>query len=122
MIENEELTGRVIGCAMRVHREFGFGFLEIVYRNALCVELRTEGIEHATEEPISVFYRQTKVGSFGVNALIEKTLIRELKAYEVQLVNYLNATGNDFGLLLNFYASSLESKRKYRKALAKTKI
>ena len=64
MIENEELTGRVIGCAMRVHREFGFGFLEIVYRNALCVELRTEGIEHATEEPISVFLSANQSGKF----------------------------------------------------------
>ena len=124
MILDGELTGRMIGCAMRVHRELGFGFLESVYRNALCVELGLESIEFTTEEPISVYYRQAKVGNFSADVLIEKSLILELKAvekihpaHEVQLVNYLNATGIDVGLLINFGSKSLEFKRKHRKPL-----
>lgn len=119
---NDELTGLVIGCAMRVHRELGPGFLESVYQNALCVELTHEGIAHSTEEPIAVYYRKTKVGDFCADVLVEKRLILELKSvektnsvHEVQLVNYLNATGIDIGLLINFGATSLDFKRKYRK-------
>ncbi len=119
---NDELTGLVIGCAMRVHRELGPGFLESVYQNALCFELTHENIAYATEEPIAVYYRKTKVGDFCADVLIEKRLILELKsvekinpAHEVQLVNYLNATGVETGLLINFGAVSLDFKRKYRK-------
>lgn len=97
---NDELTELVIGCAMRVHRELSPGFLESVYQNALCVELTHEGITHSTEEPIAVYYRKTKVGDFCADVLVEKRLILELKSvekinptHEVQLVNYLNATG-----------------------------
>ena len=118
---NDELSRRVIGHAMKVHRELGPGFLESVYRNALCVELSDGEILHSIEEPIAVYYRSTKVGSFLADVLVEKRLILELKAverlgaaHEVQLVNYLNATGINIGLLINFGAKSLEFKRKYR--------
>ncbi|CAN5669087.1 GxxExxY protein [soil metagenome] len=120
---HDELTGLVIGCAMRVHRELGPGFLESVYQNALCVELTQEGIAHSTEESISVYYRKTKVGNFCADVLVEKRLILELKSvekinpvHETQLVNYLNATGIDIGLLINFGAASLDFRRKYRKS------
>jgi GxxExxY protein len=124
MILDGELTGRVIGCAMRVHRELGFGFLESVYQNALCVELGLEGMEFTTEAPITVYYREAKVGNFIADVLVQKSLILELKAvekihpvHEVQLVNYLKATGIDVGLLINFGAKSLEFKRKHRNPL-----
>ncbi len=121
MSVEDELTRRVIGCAMRVHRELGPGFLESIYQSALCIELAHEGIEHSIEEPISVYYRNTKIGSFCADVLVDKRLILELKAvektnpaHEVQLVNYLKATTIDIGLLINFGAKSLEFKRKYR--------
>jgi GxxExxY protein len=120
----DELTKRVIGCAMRVHRELRPGFLEIVYRNALCVEFGLENIKYSTEEPIAVFYRQIKVGSFCADIFVEQRLIIELKAcekiaaaHEVQTANYLKATGSDIALLFNFGSKSLEFKRKYRNPL-----
>jgi GxxExxY protein len=121
MSQIHDLTRRVIGSAMRVHRELGRGFLESVYQNALCVELRLAGINYSTNEPINVQYRQTNVGSFIADILIEDCLILELKAveklhpaHEVQLVHYLKATGIDDGLLINFGAASLDFKHKYR--------
>jgi len=121
MSVEDELTRRVIGCVMRVHRELGPGFLESVYKNALCIELSIEKIAHSTEAPVTVFYRNTKVGSFCADVLIENNLILELKsdekiipAHEVQLVNYLKATGIDVGLLINFGSKSLDFKRKHR--------
>jgi GxxExxY protein len=121
MAENYDLAGRVIGCAMQVHRGLGSGFLENVYKNALCLELKKSGIDHTTEEPIKVRYCGQEVGSYFADIYIEKQLIVEIKAvesfavmHEVQLVNYLTATGIDTGLLLNFGAKSLQYKRKTR--------
>ena len=121
MAQEYDLAGRVIGCAMQVHRVLGPGFLESVYRNALCVELKKAGITHTTEEPIKVVYAGVEVGSYFADVLVEEQLIVELKAveklviaHEVQLVNYLSATGIDTGLLLNFGGKSLDFKRKSR--------
>lgn len=121
MEQEYDLAGRVIGCAMRVHRELGPGFLEIIYKNSLCVELAKAGITHSTEEAIKVIYSGVEVGSYFADVLVEKQLIIELKAveklaisHEVQLVNYLTATGIDTGLLLNFGGKSLDYKRKTR--------
>jgi GxxExxY protein len=120
---HDELSERIIGHAMRVHRELGPGFLESVYRNALCIEITRDNIQYSVEEPITVYYRETKVGSFLADILVENRLILELKAverintvHEVQLVNYLNATGIEIGLLINFGSRSLEFKRKFRKS------
>ncbi|WP_009960237.1 GxxExxY protein [Verrucomicrobium spinosum] len=121
MSRDYDLAGEVIGCAMRVHRTLGPGFLEIIYRNALCVELKEAGIKYVTEEPIKVRYRGIEVGSYFADVFVEGKLIIELKAieklsaaHEVQVVNYLSATGIDDGLLLNFGSRSLEFKKKAR--------
>lgn len=121
MAQEYDLAGRVIGCAMRVHRGLGPGFLEVVYRNALCVELSSAGISFSTEEPIKIAYRGVEVGSYVADVLVEAQLIVELKAveklcaaHEVQIVKYLTATGIDTGLLLNFGSRSLEYRRKTR--------
>jgi GxxExxY protein len=120
-MKEEELTGKVIGCAMKVHRTLGSGFLESVYQNALAYELQKAGLSVECEVPIKVFYDGVDVGEFFPDMLVEKQVIVENKAveqlcpaHEVQLVNYLTATEYDIGLLFNFGATSLQYKKKFR--------
>ncbi len=119
--EAYDLCGKVIGLAMKVHSTLGPGFLESVYQNALIWELRKGGFKAEAERPISVHYDDQLVGAFTADLLVNDSLIVELKAsqslaktHEVQLVNYLVATGLDEGLLLNFGADRLEFKKKFR--------
>lgn len=120
-MENEDLTGKIIGCAMKVHSALGAGFLESVYQNALAYELRKAGLRVECERSITVYYDALPVGEFEADLLVEGCVIIELKAvqafatsHEVQLVNYLTATGIEIGLLLNFGTAKLEFKRKHR--------
>lgn len=115
-----ELTEKVIGCAYAVHNALGAGFLEKVYENALRLELAAVGLKVVQQHPIPVNYRGEVVGDFYTDLMVEDTLLVELKAvqniakeHEVQLVNYLAATGMDDGLLINF-GSSVTVKRKFR--------
>ena len=117
-----DLTGTIIGCAMKVHTKLGFGFLESVYENSLAHELRKAGLKVEQQVPIKVYYDGIIVGDFLADLVVNGEVILELKAvqnlnpiHEVQLVNYLNATGKETGLLMNFGAKSLEFKRKYRR-------
>jgi GxxExxY protein len=116
-----DLCGEVIGSAMKVHSTLGPGFLESVYKNALIWELRKTGLQAEAERPISVYYDGQLIGAFTADLFVNNSLIVELKsiqalakAHEVQLVNYLVATGVDEGLLLNFGAERLEFKKKFR--------
>jgi GxxExxY protein len=122
--QDHAVTEKVIGCAMRVHRRLGPGFLESVYRNALAFELRRGGVAVEIDKHITVKYEHVIVGDFIADVVVNDVLICELKAAtalskadEVQLVNYLTATNHDFGLLLNFGAASLQFKRKHRRKL-----
>lgn len=106
---------------MKVHNTLGPGFLESVYQNALALELRKAGFDVECEKKIQVTYDGTVVGDFVTDMLINEHVLIENKsvhslatAHEVQLVNYLTATGMDIGLLLNFGAARLEFKRKSR--------
>ena len=117
----EEITGKIIGCAMKVHRTLGSGFLESVYQNALAYELKKSGLEVECEVPIKVLYEGVDVGEFYADLLVEKQVIVEnmaveqlCPAHEVQLVNYLTATEYDVGLLFNFGSPSLQYKKKFR--------
>src|SRR5213595_869528 len=116
-----DLCGQVIGAAMKVHSALGPGFLESVYQNALIWELRKGEFKAEAERPITVRYDGQIVGAFTADLLVNDSLIVELKAsqslakaHEVQLVNYLVATGIDEGLLVNFGAERLEYKKKFR--------
>jgi len=120
-MEHEKLTETIIGCAMKVHRALGPGFLESVYQNALAHELRKAGLRVECEKPIKVTYDSVVVGDFSADMLVEDNVVIENKAaqalipaHEVQLVNYLTVTGIEIGLLLNFGAERLEFKRKHR--------
>jgi GxxExxY protein len=120
-MEHEKLTKTIIGCAMKVHRMLGQGFLESVYQKALAHELQKAGLRFECEKPIQVSYDGVVVGDFIADMLVEATVMVENKAvqtlvsaHEVQLVNYLSATGIEIGLLINFGAEKLEFKRKHR--------
>jgi len=127
-MEAQELTEKIIGCAMKVHSALGPGFLESIYQKALAHELRQAGLKVECEKPIAVQYDGVNVGDFSADMLVEDKVILELKANqvlvlanEVQLVNYLTATGIEIGLLLNFGAQRLEFKRKSRTYRPKSK-
>ncbi|MCX6902559.1 MAG: GxxExxY protein [Verrucomicrobia bacterium] len=120
-MEHAHLTETIIGCAMKVHTTLGPGFLESVYQKALAHELRKAGLRLECEKPIQVRYDGVAVGDFAADMLVEGVVMVENKAvqtlapaHEVQLVNYLTATGVEIGLLLNFGSEKLEFKRKHR--------
>ena len=120
-MEDEALTGTIIGCAMTVHKILGPGYLETVYENALAHELRKAGLVVECQKPIRVSYDGVMVGDFVADMLVESRVVVENKAaqalapaHEVQLVSYLTTTGIEIGLLLNFGAASLQFKRKHR--------
>lgn len=103
------LTERIIGIFYSVYNELGHGFLESVYENSFAQAMRESGIRVAQQAPIAVHFRGILVGEFKADLLVEERVIIELKAvsqlgvvHEVQLVNYLKATGIPVGLLFNF--------------------
>jgi len=113
-----DLTEKIIKAAYTVHNVLGFGFLEKVYQNALVIELRKMGLNILKEKPITVYYENEMVGEYIADVIVEDKVVLELKAikelaeiHEVQLVNYLKATGIEVGLLINF-GHSVQVKRK----------
>ena len=117
-LKHGELSQKIIAAAHNVHNELGYGFLEKVYKNALAIELHEAGIKCALEVPMSVRYREHVVGDYIADIIVENKIIVEAKAvtelnsiHEVQLVNYLKATGIQVGLLINF-GRSVQVKRR----------
>lgn len=115
----KELTDKVICAAYEVHNSLGSGFMEKVYENALLVELKGRGIAAEPQKAIQVKYKGLVVGEYVADLVVEGCLIIELKAvdividiHELQLKNYLKATGIEIGLLLNF-GRSVDVRRKY---------
>lgn len=120
-MDHEDLTEKIIGCAMQVHSTLGPGFLESVYEKALAHELAKAGLRTECQTPIRVTYDGIVVGDFCADLFVEDTVMVENKAVqslhpvnEVQLVNYLTATCVDIGLLLNFGSDRLQFRRKHR--------
>ncbi|MBW2175102.1 MAG: GxxExxY protein [Deltaproteobacteria bacterium] len=120
-MEYGELTEEIIGCAYRVYNKMGFGFLESVYEKCLLIELLKSGLSAESQKPITVFYENEIVGEFVADIIVNDRIILELKsvkqivkAHEVQLVNYLVATGKLVGLIINFGELKVEIKRKVR--------
>ncbi|GAA4353720.1 GxxExxY protein [Hymenobacter saemangeumensis] len=112
------LTGKIIGCAMQVHRVLGSGFQEVIYQRALAIELEQCGISAQRELEMPISYRQHEIGSRRVDFLINETVLLELKAlsglnetHYAQIINYLEAYRLPIGLLINFGAPALEFKR-----------
>jgi len=120
-VQYQELTNKIIGAAYTVYNQMGFGFLESVYEKCMLIELQKEGIRAENQAEICVKYDDKVVGEFKADLLVQNDIILELKSvriisqvHEVQLVNYLKATGKDLGLLINFGEKGVQVKRKVR--------
>jgi len=116
--QGEAVSKRVIGCGFNVSNELGAGFFETVYENALCLELRRQGLVFERQKQLHVRYKGQVVGRYVADIVVENKLLVELKAlsaltkeHDAQVMNYLRATGLSVGLLLNFGTSRLGVRR-----------
>jgi GxxExxY protein len=113
-----ELTSKIIGCAMTVHKTLGNGFQEVIYQRALEIEMRENRISYNREFEMPIFYREQQIGTRRVDFLIENIISVELKAttkledvHFAQAINYLEAYNLEIGLLVNFGETSLNFKK-----------
>lgn len=119
-MEYEELTHKIIGCAMKVHRTLGNGFQEVIYQRALAIEFEKQGLSFQREMEMTIFYEGIDIGTRRVDFFVEDLIMVELKAlinledaHLAQAMNYCQAYKLPTGLLINFGAKSLEFKRVY---------
>ena len=117
-MKHEEITYRIIACAMEVHRKLGPGYPEYIYHRALIVEFKLQGIKFEDEYDIKIYYKGEQIGVRRVDFLVEKIIPVEIKAATelndknlAQAKNYLEAGGIEIGLLINFGSPSLQFKR-----------
>ncbi len=114
-----DLSGRIIACALAVHRALGAGYPEFMYQSALELEFRAQGLRFRREAPVTVLYRDCTIGRFRVDFVVEDLVVVETKALAAlgngelrQLMNYLYASTVELGLLLNFGAEQFGFERK----------
>ncbi len=119
---NDDLTYKIIGCAMKIHSTLGNGFQEVIYQRCLAIELEKQGLVFVREKEIPIYYNDIQVGTRRADFIVEENIMLELKAiiqledaHLAQALNYLQAYKIDKGLLINFGARSLEVKRVFRK-------
>lgn len=113
-----ELTGKIIGCAMRVHSALGNGFQEVIYQRALAIEMADNNLDFSREHEMPVYYKHQQIGTRRVDFLVNGMISVEIKAltqledvHLAQAINYLEAYDLEVGLLINFGARSLQHKR-----------
>ncbi len=113
-----EITEKIIGCAMKVHRWFGPGFPEMIYQRSLLIELEILRLDSKAEVEKDVFYNELLVGKRRLDIIVEENILVELKAISEldnscynQIINYLRVFKMEVGLLLNFGTPSLQFKR-----------
>ena len=109
VLKHGDLTRKIIGFFYDVYNDLGYGFLESVYEDALCIALAEAGLCYERQAPVPVWFRGHRVGDFKADIVVEATVILELKAaraldpaHEAQLLHYLKATHLEIGILLNF--------------------
>lgn len=126
---HSEITGKVIGCAMKVHSILGNGFQEIIYQRALAIEMKSENISFVQEFEMPIYYRNELIGKRRVDFLVEECVSVEIKALKelddsnlAQGKNYLEAYDLEIGLLLNFGSTSLQYKRLFNDKARKKSI
>ncbi len=117
-MKHEDLTRKIIGCAMEVHKQLGNGFQEVIYQRALSIELQLQGLEFSREHEMQIQYKGHEIGTRRVDFFVENVIMVELKAiinledvHLAQAMNYVEAYDLEIGLLLNFGAKSLQFKR-----------
>ena len=113
-----ELTSKIIGCAIEVHKRLGNGFQEVIYQRALEIEMRIANLSFTREHEMPIFYRDEQIGTRRVDFLVDGVISVELKAitkledvHFAQGINYLEAYNLEIGLLINFGETSLNFKR-----------
>ena len=116
--KHADITGKVIGAAMKVHSTLGNGFQEVIYQRALAIELEKQGLSFQRELEMPIFYEEQEIGTRRVDFLVEGKVMVELKALSkledvhlAQAINYLEAYKLEVGLLLNFGGRSLQYRR-----------
>jgi len=114
----EELTYKIIGCAMEVHKQLGNGFQEVIYQRAFAIEMQLQNIEFSREHIMDINYKGYEIGTRRVDFFVENCIMVEIKAvinledvHLAQAMNYVEAYNLEIGLLINFGAKSLQHKR-----------
>lgn len=125
-MKHEELTGKIIGRAMKVHSELGNGFQEIIYPRALAIEMTLAGLSFEMEKEMKIYYRNQEIGTRRSDFFVEELIMVEIKAKSNlddinlnQTMNYLEAYNMEIGLLINFSAKSLQFKRVHNNKIIK---
>jgi GxxExxY protein len=112
---SEDLTERIIGAAIEVHRQLGPGLLESVYEDCMCQELQLRGISFQTQVELPIFYKGRQTGgTYRIDLIVANEVVVELKSvarvlsvHQPQLLTYLKLTGKRVGLIINFNVSIL---------------
>ncbi len=119
-MKHEEITRKIIGCAMKVHSTLGNGFQEVIYQRALTIEMKKEGLSFNREMKMTIYYEGIEIGTRRVDFFVEQNIMVELKAlikledvHLAQAMNYCQAYNLPIGLLINFGSKSMEFKRVY---------
>lgn len=109
MKEYNDLSEKIIGCAIDVHKNLGPGLLESIYESALCIEFDLNNILYKRQLEIPILYKNHKIGKHRLDLIVDNKIILELKAvdninpiFEAQLLSYLKISGYKLGLLINF--------------------
>lgn len=118
IMKHEELTYKIVGCAMEVHKQLGNGFQEVIYQRALAIEMQLQNIEFSREHVMDIQYKGYDIGTRRVDFFVENCIMVEIKAiinledvHLAQAMNYVEAYNLEIGLLINFGAKSLQHKR-----------
>ncbi|MBE9469080.1 MAG: GxxExxY protein [Bacteroidetes bacterium] len=119
-MKHEELTHKIIGCAMKVHSTLGNGFQEVIYQRALSIEMKKQGLSYQREMEMKIYYDDFDIGTRRVDFFVENNIMVEIKAlikleevHLAQAMNYCQAYNLPIGLLINFGSKSLQFKRVY---------
>lgn len=119
-MKHQEITHKIIGCAMKVHRTLGNGFQEIIYSRALAIEMNKQGLGFQREMSMKIYYEGHDIGTRRVDFFVEHCIMLEIKAiiqledvHLAQAMNYCQAYNLPIGLLINFGSKSLDFKRVY---------
>ena len=108
-MEQDQLTRKIIGCAIEVHKYLGPGLLESLYEEALCIELKQAELKYERQKEVPVYYKTHLIGKQRIDLIVEDKVIIEIKSverfdpvFEAQILSYMKMTNKKVGLLINF--------------------